>query len=362
MQQFGGELAPAVPTEETGMTTESTRAAAEVQAAMVIAKKFPRDIVKACDRINQNCRRPRFAEKALYTYPRGGTQIEGPSIRMAEMMAQSWGNMVFGITELAQYNGESIVQAYAWDLETNTRQAKTFTVKHERHTRSGVTILTDPRDIYETVANNGARRLRACILGVIPTDVQDDAVDQCRDTMLNGSDEPLIDRIKKMATAFAKLGVTQEMIEGNLGHKIEVTSPTELVKMQGIYKSITDGMSPREQWFDVVPEGDSVTDLKPGKKKATRKKAAKKPEPPTDEPSMTDPATDTDWDKIEQVCMLKLNDAGFDGKGDVKKMAAFACIGSDIDVSELSLLHGQVAEVSSKVLGMTDDDVFTSQE
>ncbi|BBP90994.1 hypothetical protein BsIDN1_46120 [Bacillus safensis] len=42
--------------------------------------------------------------------------------------------------------------AYAWDLETNTRQTKIFTVKHERKAKGAITKLNDPRDIYELVA------------------------------------------------------------------------------------------------------------------------------------------------------------------------------------------------------------------
>ena len=56
---------------------------------------------------------------------------------------------------------------------------------------------TDPRDIYEMVANQGARRLRACILGIIPGDVVGASVEECQKTLTTGNDEPLIDRIRK---------------------------------------------------------------------------------------------------------------------------------------------------------------------
>ena len=142
-----------------------SRQAQEVQAAMVIAKRFPRDEVEAFNRVMQSCKRKSLAESAMYEYPRGGTKVTGPSIRLAEAIAQNWGNIDFGITELEQKNGESQVMAYAWDLETNSRQVKIFSVPHIRSTKKGNVPLTDPRDIYEMVANQGARRLRSCILG-----------------------------------------------------------------------------------------------------------------------------------------------------------------------------------------------------
>ena len=76
---------------------EKSRAIAEAQAAMVIAKQFPRNEIKALDRILNACARPGLAEAALYTYSRGGTEITGPSIRLAEALAQNWGNIQFGI-------------------------------------------------------------------------------------------------------------------------------------------------------------------------------------------------------------------------------------------------------------------------
>ena len=158
-------------TDRTAMVeVASGRAAQEVQGQIIMAKKFPRDIFLSEKRILEACSRKGLAELAFYSYPRGGKQVCGPSIRMAEMLAQNWGNMDSGVIELEQRDGESTVMAYAWDLETNTRDTKIFTVKHEYKAKEQIKKLTDPRDIYEYVANQGARRKRACILSIIPGD------------------------------------------------------------------------------------------------------------------------------------------------------------------------------------------------
>lgn len=248
------EPSPAAP---LSVTAESavTRAAEEIRAAMVIAKKFPRDEAASYNRIMKACKRPSLAEVACYAYPRGGTTVTGPSIRLAEALAQNWGNLDFGIVELGQASGESQVMAYAWDLETNTRQTKVFTVKHQRRVGKGenfaVHDLTDPRDIYEMVANQGARRVRACILGVIPGDIIDAAVEACESTLKKGSTEPLLDRARKMISVFAEMGVTQGMIEQRLGHKTEAISEQEMVNLRRIYTSLKDGAAKREDFFQV---------------------------------------------------------------------------------------------------------------
>lgn len=249
------QMQPQVRNTQTEMMV--SRQAQEVQAAMVIAKKFPRDEVESFNRILRACQRKRLAEGAMYEYPRGGTKVTGPSIRLAEAMAQNWGNIDFGILELEQKNGESQVMAYAWDLETNTRQTKVFSVPHMRGTKRGNVPLTDPRDIYEMVANQGARRLRACILGVIPGDVVDAAVEECQKTLVSGNTEPLIDRVRKGIKLFEdKFSVTKQMIEKYIGCKSEAFSENDMIRLNNIYRSLRDGMAKREDYFEVAPPVD----------------------------------------------------------------------------------------------------------
>jgi len=237
---------------------ESSRAMQEVQAAMVVAKRFPRDQQAALNAMMQACKRTRLAEVSQYSYPRGKEIITGPSIRLAEMMAQTWGNLDFGIVELEQKDGESTVQAYCWDMETNVRQTRVFSVPHKRHTKKGAYAVTDPRDIYEIVANVGARRLRACILGVIPGDVQEACIDACNHTLSAGADA-LSERIVKMCGAFATMGVTIEQIESRLQHPVAAITEMELVKLRGIYSSLKDGIGKVADWFE-VPTGSKVDD------------------------------------------------------------------------------------------------------
>lgn len=279
--------------------SHSQREMQEVQAMMVIAKRFPRDQIEAMDRILQACARPTLAEGALYSYSRGGSEVTGPSIRLAEAIAQTWGNLQFGIRELDQRNGESTVEAFAWDLETNTRQVKVFQVPHVRHTRQGQKKLEDPRDIYELVANQGARRLRACILGVIPGDVIESAVKQC-DVTLKTSADTSPEAVKKMVEAFEPFGVSKEMIEKRIQRRIDAVTPALMVQMKKIYASLRDGMSGPSDWFDGVEEGNakartSLADIKAKAKPKKEEAEPKKTEVVNEEPPKAGGEPDPDF-------------------------------------------------------------------
>lgn len=303
--------APFVPNNTMG-SVESNRAIAEVQGQVLMAKQFPRDQIQARLAILEACKRKRLAETAIYSYPRGGAQIEGPSIRLAEMMAQNWGNLDFGIVELEQrpgkgkIPGESLVMAYAKDLQTNTKQQIVFNVPHVRYTRArGNKPLDDPRDIYEVMANMGARRLRKCILGIIPGDIVEEAVDACNKTMIGSGGEPLIDRIKKMVKAFEGVGVTQAMVEKRLGHKMEATLVIEVVKLGKIYKSIQDGMSSVDEWFGVAKaqkeEDKTKTETPFTKKEPTSQENLDSSKAPENPDSSEAAPTDSKCDAVKRM-------------------------------------------------------------
>lgn len=247
---------------------EISRAVQEVQAAVLVAQKMPRNEIKAYEKIMQAARRETLAKQSTYAYPRGGQIVKGASIRTAETLAKYWGNISFGIKELSQdmKNHTSEVMAYAWDLETNVREEKVFQVTHTRVARGSKTILTDPRDIYEKVANDGARRLRACILGVLPSDIVEDFLSECEKTILGDNNEPLIDKIRRMIKTFESLGVTQEMIEKRVGCKAEAMIPKQLLDLGAIYKSITDNFKTVADFFETgkkeTVEAENVLELK----------------------------------------------------------------------------------------------------
>jgi hypothetical protein len=148
-------------------------------------------------------------------------------------------------------------------METNVRQEKTFQVKHERYTKRGKYALEDPRDIYEMTANQGARRLRACILGIIPGDVTDVAVSQCEQTQKAKADTST-EALKKLVEAFEAFKVTKEQIEKRIQRRLDTITPAQLIQLRKVYNSLKDGMSSPADRFEVVKpvEADPAAALK----------------------------------------------------------------------------------------------------
>jgi len=259
------EMTHASPVFESLVRSEShapsgaavvAREAQEVQAAIVAAKRFPRDQKLAFDRIMQACDRVSLAEQAMYSYTRGGQEVTGPSIRLAETIAQAWGNIQFGFAEVEQVTGASEVIAYCWDVETNTRRAISFKVQHVRDTKKGSYTLTNARDVYELVANQASRRVRNCVLAVIPGDVVEAAIARCERTLTSQGE--IEKKRANVAKAFADLGVTQDDIERRLGKRLDAMSHVDYLSLRKIYASLKDGMSEKSDWFEDVADPKKI--------------------------------------------------------------------------------------------------------
>lgn len=254
-----GVLAQMDKINQGTVAIEASRAIAEAQGKLVIAKRFPRDEISSYAKMMEACQRPTMASKAFYSFPRAGGKVEGPTIRFAEELARCWGNIDYGIKELSQDDGKSEMQAYAWDLETNAQSIQNFTNPHLREVNGKMKTLTSQRDIYENNANMATRRLRSRILAILPAWFVEDAIAECKKTLAGRNDEPLIDRVKKMVVQFSKLGVTQEQIEQRLKRKIDTMTADDLVDYIGIYNAIKQGESKAIEWFGGQQEANDLT-------------------------------------------------------------------------------------------------------
>jgi hypothetical protein len=261
------ELTTIQPTSHAMTAAVESREAQQVQVAMLAAKRFPRDEKAALDRILNSCCRESLAAVAQYQYAKGGSNVSGPSIRLAEAIAQQWGNIESGWRELERQKDEngigvSVVEAFAWDLESNYRVPRVFNVRHWRDTKQGGYPIKDERDIYELCANQAARRVRACILAVIPGDIVEEAQNQCDATLAAKADTSPAAQ-KKIVEAFAPFKVTKAQIEAKIQRRLDAITPAQVMTLRKILASIKDGMSSADDWFEKSAEQSAPEFIKP---------------------------------------------------------------------------------------------------
>jgi hypothetical protein len=255
-REFGG-----LQTEqraETASTALAARARAQVEARFVMARQFPRDLMLAREKLMADCRRPSFADAAIYDKPVGKDGIQGPSIRLAEAAARALGNIHSESITVYDDAWKRIITVVATDLEANVSYDGTITVEktvERRQLRKGqdavnqrVNSYGDPVFVVQATDDEilnkqnalVSKALRTQLLRLVPGDLLDEAMGTCRDTMKNREAADPAAGKKRMCDAFAELGVTVQQLTEFLGHGVAETTVEELVRMRALFAAIRE--------------------------------------------------------------------------------------------------------------------------
>ncbi|MCO6011460.1 hypothetical protein NE236_41575 [Actinoallomurus purpureus] len=269
-----------------GTAVEQSRAVAQVHAMILVAQQCPRDVQTAKAQMEDSCRQMYLAERAFYEFRRGGSPVSGPSIHLARELARCWGNVEYGLVEMRRDDdyAQSEMQAFAWDVQTNTRNSSTFVVPHKRDKRGGPERLTEMRDIYENNANNGSRRVREAIFAVLPPWFIEQAKDLCAKTLENGGGIPLANRITEAIEKFAELDISKKRLEERVGSPSSEWTARDVSQLGVTYSSITRGEIRKDEAFPTPQlSAEDITTPPPGPAPATDAPAGR-PWPPTRTP------------------------------------------------------------------------------
>lgn len=261
---------------------EQARAVAEVQAAVIVAQQVPRNMPHVIGQMREACAQRGLADRAFFKFPRGGQSITGASIHLARELARVYGNVQYGIHELRRddVGRYSEMQAWAWDVETNTRTSTTFVVPHKRDKGGSPEVLTALRDVYENNANAGARRVREMIFAILPAWFTEEAKERCMATMAQGGGEPLAQRIAKAIEMYDGIGVKVDRLESRHGPSAKWT-PHDVALLGVAFKSIEKGEVKADEEFP--PERVTVDEIAATTKPAPRTTKKATPEADTTE-------------------------------------------------------------------------------
>ncbi|MGG7450585.1 hypothetical protein ACQ3HE_06810 [Plantibacter auratus] len=231
-----------------GAMVEQSRAIAEVAAAVGVARQFPRDTNRAVDQMRELCGRLAIANRAFYSVPNRGS---GLSVHIARELSRIFGNVDYGVRELNRDDarGESEMQAWAWDVETNVRSTRSFIVPHAKSTKAGRKALTDLNDIYLNNQNVAARAVRECVFSILPGWFLADAETILKQTIERGDGKPIEQRRTDALDVFASLKVTEKQLTDKLGKPVGQWGPRDIAELTKAYSSITQDGIPASEFF-----------------------------------------------------------------------------------------------------------------
>lgn len=247
-----------------------------IDAQVSTARKFPRSITAFIRRATELATlTPEIAASCVYALPRGGKAIEGPSVRMAEIIAHAWGNLRIqaGATESdAKY---ITARGEAWDVESNVAIA--FEVRRRITNREGKTYDDD----MITVTGNAAASiaLRNAVFKTVPSSFWKPIYAKCRQ-IIAGDAKTFAARRDDMLKAFLVVGVTTERLCAGLGLKgVQDITLEHMATLVGVLNAIKEGETTIEDAFPEDPASPKPAPRKSQQQATSTDATASSPDP-----------------------------------------------------------------------------------
>lgn len=226
---------------------EQDKAAIDIQIST--AKAYPRNIRRATDNaLAIVTMDPAIAQTCTYSVPRGGKKVSGPSVHLAKIIAQVWGNMRIDAKVVDIDNMRITSEAVCWDLESNlaikAQIKRSITSKNGRFSEDMITVTGN-------AANSIA--LRNAVLSVIPKGIVDRVYNAAKAT-ITGDVSDKTKLIAKRVEIFNGLrdafGITDKEILSAIGKAaIDFVDGDDLVTLVGVGQAIRDGDTTVDQAF-----------------------------------------------------------------------------------------------------------------
>jgi hypothetical protein len=268
---------------ELAAVSAASKERAEIESAIIIAKRMPRNEADAWQKLNKACQRQSFADAATYSFPRGDKEVTGPSVDLAREAARCWGNIRFGLRILRDDDSSRLIQGWCWDMETNVKNEfedsfEKLIQRKNKTTQRTEWVEPDERDLRELTNRRGAILVRNAILQTVPKDLIEDALYQCEQS-LNAKAKADPDATRKRLLAdFATLNVTVAMIEKVLGHEFNQATADELTKLRAVHNSIAAGNSTWAEYAKSSEEGEAAKATADVNQQLQQQQETKKPE------------------------------------------------------------------------------------
>lgn len=245
--------------QEVGIYEQQSRAEIDMQIAT--ARAYPRNLKKSLDNaIAIVTMDVETAKTCTYSVPRGGKPVTGPSVHLAKILSQVWGNMRVEAKVVSIDDRQITSEAVCFDLENNL--AIKVQVK-----RSIVGKTGRFSDDMITVTGNAANSIafRNAVLSTIPRPVVDKVYNAAKGCITGDISDTakLIAKRKQVLDALKDTySVTEKEVLFALGKAaVDHITADDLVVLIGIGTAIKDGDTTVELAFKSKTEPRNKSEI-----------------------------------------------------------------------------------------------------
>jgi len=249
----GAEQPEVVEGQIVRVDAELVKAELETQGALALTR--PRDehaIDKKIRNLMENY--PAFAERAYYSYPRGGKQVIGISVVLARELARLWGNCTYGARIVSDTEDSFAVEGIFIDHENNTRSVWPMSAKKlvRRRNEYGDSVWRRPdaRELVELMGMVCAKAQRNAILNALPQFFKEQWLETAKRVVAERMKQNMPKRIEQLQEWFSsKYNVTTKQLEEYIGKPVSDFTADDLATLRGVAQGLSDGEYTIDQIF-----------------------------------------------------------------------------------------------------------------
>lgn len=219
---------------------------ANVDIQISTAHKFPRSLTVSKQKmLDLATLDQETAESCFYKLNRQGKSIEGPSIRLAEIAAASYGNLRYGARVISNDGKKITAQGFCHDLESNVLAA--VEVSRRITDREGRTYSEDMQIVTGNAAC--AIALRNAMFKVVPFALVKPIFESAKRAAV-GDIKTLAERRTAMLKKFAAMGVNEKRVCATVGKVgVDEIGLPELETLIGLHNAVRDGEQTVDEAF-----------------------------------------------------------------------------------------------------------------
>ena len=246
------------PAQLVASLDRAERANIDIQVST--AKQYPRSISRCANNAVALVTMDKdTAQSCGYALPRGGKPITGPSVHLAKIIAQQYGNLRAEAKVVEITDKHVVSRGTAWDLENN--YAVSFEVRRSIVGKNGNRFSDDMITVTGNAANSIA--YRNAIFGIVPKSITDKAYKAAQHLITGdlSDEEKLIKRrdgaIKHFTDTY---GITEEEVIKLCGkHTVNQIQADEIALLLGFAQSLKDGDTTVEELMAPFRKGKAKT-------------------------------------------------------------------------------------------------------
>jgi hypothetical protein len=223
----------------------------EIDMQIATAHRFPRSVVQfQKDAVELATLDEQTALECMYALPRAGKNIEGPSVRMAEIVMSCWGNCRAGARIIGEDEKFVVAQGFFFDLQRNA--ATSYEVRRRITDKNNKRFNDDMIVVTSNAACSIA--IRNAVFRGVPKAIWNKVYQAARKTAI-GDIKTLAAKRHETVGALVKMGATEAAIFAVLGVEgMGDIGLDDLAVLRGAFSAIQQGETTVERAFE-MPSG-----------------------------------------------------------------------------------------------------------